>query len=454
MAISALGTTESGPSSRAKLNDVITEANKIETGLVRRANLAAEDLDAVTGAGIYRQASDANATSVNHYPDTRAGVLTVSALSDQYLQTYTTWFGRYFWRIKTGANAWQGWFEVARSTDLLSALLARTNLTTQDLDTVTATGLYRQISDANCTPERHYPATRMGTLEVVTISGFTYQVFTTWFGQRFFRTKNDPYAWQAWSELAKSTDINQPYRSKKIAWIGDSIVEGNSYPTTIGANLGATVLKFGFGSCTMSKNAGSPLGYDKMTMYRFAAAIASGDWSEVIAGAEWVRDNNADDNTAQANAMAAANWAAVDYLVIAFGTNDWTSATPLGSALTPDAAGESYMGALAYVIETIQAAYPNIQIMLVGPSWRTRYFNVTPELNSDTVTDAQGKYLVEYQDALLAAGAKYNIPAFDMYRRSGINLRTYTQYLYDGVHPNAAGVSQWVKKGSAFLLSN
>ncbi|ODT20457.1 MAG: hypothetical protein ABS35_19515 [Kaistia sp. SCN 65-12] len=427
----------------------------LSTALVGRDNLTTEDLDAILGAGIYRQIADANATALRHYPDTRAGTLTVMSRGDQTHQAYTTWFGRSFWRIKTGANAWVPWSEIARVADIANALIARPNLTTEDLDTVTTTGLRRQLSDANATPERHYPDGRSGNLEVVAISGFITQVFTTWHGKRYWRTKYNEFSWQGWFEIATPITAGQPYSGRTIAWIGDSIVEGNSYPTMIGTSLGATVLKFGFGSCTMAKNPGSPLGYDKMTMYRFAKAISTGDWSEVIAGAEWVRDNNADDNTAQANAMAALDWSTVDYLPIAFGTNDWTSATPLGSALTPDANGESYMGALAYVIETIQAAYPNIQIMLLGMTWRTRYFNVTPEINSDTVTDAQGKYLIDYQDALLAAGAKYNIPAFDMYRRSGINLRTYGQYLSDGVHPNSPnGVGLWVKKGQAFLLAN
>ncbi|WP_376742169.1 GDSL-type esterase/lipase family protein [Ensifer canadensis] len=429
---------------------------EVDTALLPRTNLTTEDLDTMTATGLYRQPLDANATLARHYPDTRAGTLEVVGIGDYIVQTYTTWFGKRFWRTKLGAFAWQGWYENARAADIANVLAARNNLTTEDLNAVTTTGLYRQAGDVNAILERNYPDTRSGMLEVVTIGNFTTQLYTTWFGRRFWRTRYSTFDWLSWSETARMTDINQPYFGKTIAWIGDSIVEGNSYPTTIGQNLGATVHKFGFGSCTMSKNPGSPDGYDKMTMYRMATAIASGDFSEIINGAEWVRDNTtpSDDNTAQANAMAALDWSTVDYLVIAFGTNDYASPTPLGSSLTPDAAGETFMGALVYAIETIQQAYPRIQILLTGMSWRTRYFSVTPELNSDTVPDAQGKYLIDYQDALLSAGEKYRIPAYDHYRKSGINAFTYTHYLDDGVHPNTNGVALWVKKFSAFLLSS
>lgn len=424
------------------------------TELVVRANLTTEDLDVVLTIGLHRQISDANATAARHYPEGRAGTLEVISIGDFVVQKYTTWYGKNYWRTKLASFAWQGWFENARTIDGLNV---RPNLTTEDLDTLITNGLFRQELDGNATAERHYPEARAGILEVVSIGNFTTQTYTTWWGKRYFRTKYGSFAWQGWFEQAKITDINQPYRGKTIAWIGDSIVEGGAYPTRVGTNLGATVHKFGFASSTMSKNAGDPNGLDKMTMYRFATAIASGDWSEVIAGAEYRRDNTnpSDDNTPQVNAMAALDWGAVDYMVIAFGTNDWAGSTPLGSALTPDPNGETFLGALAYAIETIQSAFPRIQIMLLGMSWRTRQFNTAPEINSDTWADAQGHYLIDYQDALLSAADNYRIPAYDMYRKSGVNIRTYGQYLTDGVHPNAgAGQDLWAKKAQAFLMAS
>ena len=209
----------------------------------------------------------------------------------------------------------------------------------------------------------------------------------------------------------------------------------------------------------MSQYPNSPLGRDKGSMYRFAKAINTGDWTDVIAGGEWVRDNLSDDNMPQINAMVATDWTKVDYIVIAFGTNDIYSTTPLGELTdVADATGATFVGATKYVIEAIQDRYPHIQIMFITPTFRTRWFQTPnpdrPEQNSDTLLDPQGKKYTDYIDALLHMKNLYHVPVFDFYRTSGLNIRTWSHYLSDGVHPKENGVQLWTKKISAFMLSN
>ena len=437
--------------------------NAADIVLYYKPNLGTEDLDTVLESGIYRQPNDANATLASHYPTATngSGILDVTNRGNLVIQEYTTWFGLRYWRTKYSTFAFGPWKAYASLADLVNCLQIKTPLlTTEDLNDVTTLGIYRQLNDANATPERNYPnvANPAGILEVINHNGLIIQYYTNWYGRRFWRTKYGSFPFQAWNEVASVSAISSPYKGKVIAWIGDSNVEGNNHPNRIATMLGATMHKFGFASHTMSKYPNSPLGRDKGAMYRFAKAINTGDWTDVIAGTEWVRDNLNDDNTPQVNAMAALDWSTVDYIMIAFGTNDIYSTTPLGENYVADANGETFIGAACYSIEQIQSKYPQIQIMFVSPTFRTRWFQTPnpdrPDQNSDTLLDPQGKPYIAYIDALLNLQDIYHIPVFDFYRRSGMNIRTWSNYLSDGVHPKENGIQLWTKKISAFMLAN
>lgn len=431
--------------------------------LYYKPNLGTEDLDSILEGGVYRQLSDANATTSSHYPVTTngAGILEVIERGNLIIQEYTTWYGLRFWRTKYSSFAFGAWQKYATQADLAGFLGVKNPLlTTENLDDVLTLGVYRQTQDTNATLERNYPTdvNGAGILTVTPHNGLTLQTFVTWYGRHFWRTKYGSFSFQKWNEYASIASINSPYKGKVVAWIGDSIVEGNNHPNRIATMLGATVHKFGFASHTMSKYPNSPLGRDKGAMYRFAKAINTGDWSDVIAGGEWVRDNLADDNMPQINAMVALDWSKVDYIMIAFGTNDIYSTTPLGENYVADANGETFIGAACYSIEQIQSKYPQIQIMFVSPTFRTRWFQTPnpdrPEQNSDTLPDPQGKPYIAYIDALLNLQDIYHIPVFDFYRKSGMNIRTWSNYLSDGVHPKENGIQLWAKKISAFMLAN
>jgi hypothetical protein len=434
--------------------------NAADIAWVFKPNLGDENLDNVTDGGVYRQDNDAKATLAKNYPTgtNGAGILEVLNRGNMVIQEYTTWYNEKYWRVKYANYAFQPWRKVATQAQIDLAMMIKTSLlTTENLDDVLTTGYHRQQQDGNATTARNYPTSTNGAgiVSVVNHSGLVTQYYMTWYGRFFWRTKYGTYPFQKWQEVATVASINSPYKVKKIAWFGDSIVEGNNHPDRIATMLGATVYKFGFASHTMSKYPNSPLGRDKGSMYRFAHAINTGDWTDVVAGGEWVRDNLNDDNMPQINAMSSLDYSTVDYLIIAFGTNDIYSSTPLGDSYVADATGSTFIGATCYVIEQIQEKYPHIQIMFVTPTFRTRWFQTPnpdrPEQNSDTLPDPEGKPYIAYIDALLKMRDIYHIPVFDFYRTSGLNIRTWSHYLSDGVHPKENGIQLWTKKISAFL---
>ncbi|MCH7338186.1 SGNH/GDSL hydrolase family protein [Acinetobacter higginsii] len=260
--------------------------------------------------------------------------------------------------------------------------------------------------------------------------------------------------WGPWNKFggAGGGNSGSSLNGKTIANVGDSTTEQGDWIERLCERYGATPLKFGFGGCRMGRYESNMLGYNLQCMYNIAKCINTGDFSSVIAGAEYTRDNHNDDNTPQANALAAVNWNAVDILVISFGTNDWNG-NPLGTSFIADPMGATFKGALCYVIEQIQSKYPHLQLVFVGMSYRLKTGATDPAQNSDDEPSTYG-YLYEYQQAILEAAAKYHLPAYDFYKNSGVNRYTYTHYLRDGVHPKPiSGYQHWANKIGSFLNS-
>ncbi|VXA57504.1 conserved hypothetical protein [Acinetobacter proteolyticus] len=258
--------------------------------------------------------------------------------------------------------------------------------------------------------------------------------------------------WEDVTANSGGSSAGSSLNGKVIANIGDSITEQGDWIERLCERYGATPLKFGFGGCRMGRYESNMLGYNLQCMYNIAKCINTGDFSSVIAGAEYTRDNHNDDNTPQANALAAVNWNAVDILVISFGTNDWNG-NPLGTSFIADPTGATFKGALCYVIEQIQSKYPHLQLVFVGMSYRLKTGVTDPAQNSDDEPSTYG-YLYEYQQAILEAAAKYHLPAYDFYKNSGVNRYTYTHYLRDGVHPKPiSGYQHWANKIGSFLNS-
>lgn len=231
-------------------------------------------------------------------------------------------------------------------------------------------------------------------------------------------------------------------------FFGDSLTENGDYPARVAARLGlASGLRIGFGGCRMGRHTGISVSayYDPMCMYKLVDYIASDDYTDLIAAADALYAHNADDNRATAASLATINWSAVDFVVIAFGTNDFTGEVPLGTAT--DADGTTFRGAVNYVIETFLGAYPEIQMVFVAPLWR----QVGGE-DADTEPNDNGDFLIEYVDALKEQAERYQIPVLDLYRTGGVNRINWESYIPDGTHPLAGfGYQHLADKVASFL---
>lgn len=132
-----------------------------------------------------------------------------------------------------------------------------------------------------------------------------------------------------------------------------------------------------------------------------------------------------------------------DVITIYMGTNDYGHETPLGTI--EDKGDISFYGALNTIIPGILAAHPNSRLIWITPTHR--YGRGTSGIlgtafTYDYIPNGRGHCLKDYVDAIKAVCERHSVPVIDLFNISGIDpsvSEMRSQYMPDGLHPNAAG---------------
>ena len=204
--------------------------------------------------------------------------------------------------------------------------------------------------------------------------------------------------------------------------MGDSIWTFGSNTGGIGnisdymvKKCGGTWINIATGGTTMANRPGDKAGpYDALDFHALADCIYSGDFSTAKnSGLTTNLDANVDSIV----------WDDVDYITVAYGTND------LAFGATLDSESNLYdkntlCGALRYGIERINSKYPNIKFIVCGILYR----------HADGVSVSN---IVEWNEGLRKACISVGAEYIEM--SCGINEGNYNTYLYDGTHPNEQG---------------
>lgn len=136
-----------------------------------------------------------------------------------------------------------------------------------------------------------------------------------------------------------------------------------------------------------------------------------------------------------------------DYFVIAYGLNDYFSATPLNHDPDDYWNVTNYRGALNYAINALRNAYPQAQILLISPTY-CQFWNEGTDGNLKNFGSGtcQDYFFVCQNTSQLE-----NTLFIDAYVTLGINGYTARDYLADGIHLNAAGRELYAKAVSSCL---
>lgn len=417
------------------------------------------DLDTVTDDGIYHLSTT---NSYTNFPtDAPTGQAYLLEVKEAFLQGA----GRFFqqrliyssdpnrswvrrvdtvnpntspWKAGTGSDS-----SVTRTvlSDYFSDVGQLSNV---DLNNIVREGVYLIASASTIT---NLPkGASSGILEVKMVNGgqWGYQEYTNLFegGWKQRRMIRPGTSYEPWQGLAAS-DVT-------VAVFGDSITELGNYPQKLGEMIGGEILKLGFGGCRMADH--SNIYYNEMSMCNMAESIANNDYTDLIAAAEYLRDNMGDDNTTQANLVANTDWSTVDYVVMLWGTNDYAADVPLGTVTDTD--GSTFLGGINKTITNLLTAHPQLKILMLTPFWRPRIIGGDGK-DSDNFPNGNGTFLREYGEAIQERCRFYHIESHEFYDSIGIN--NFTQYVYlgpgDDIHPNADGYIYLAQKVAAVFKS-
>lgn len=220
---------------------------------------------------------------------------------------------------------------------------------------------------------------------------------------------------------------------KKMVCFGDSITN-MGYTNTIFANLGIEAENVGLSSGRYANVENETI--DAFSFYNVVYAIANNDWTipDTLEG-----KTGYETQYAKIQAIKGINFNQIDFVSIAYGTNDFSSGTDFDNENNPF--DPSYFkGAMRYCIKTLLETYPHIKLLIATPCYR--FWQEGGVFVDDCNThEINGKKLSDYVNAEISVCEEIHVPFVDNLTYAGINRYNRTQYFdaNDGLHPNANG---------------
>ncbi|MBE6049986.1 MAG: SGNH/GDSL hydrolase family protein [Clostridium sp.] len=236
-------------------------------------------------------------------------------------------------------------------------------------------------------------------------------------------------------------EIRTMYSGKKGVCFGDSITHLSKYPNIVAKELGCSIKNMGFsGSCLTKKNA--------FSMVELVDAIISKDFSLQ----EELGDKpNAFNFLSQVKKLEEIDFNEIDFVTVAYGTNDFGYGLPLG--VLGDSDKSTIYGAIQYVIRRFQTEFPSIEMIFITPTFR-KLGGADGDFCDEVKNTSRGCYLSDVVEAIQEVCRANNIKVIDNFHNTGINKYNLMHYSKDGLHPNDEGSYLLAKSIIGGLLSS
>lgn len=222
--------------------------------------------------------------------------------------------------------------------------------------------------------------------------------------------------------------------NKKVVCFGDSII-GNytaptDIPTLIGNKTGATCINVGFGGTRLTDNSEyGARGY--FSFCKLVEAVVAGNFTAQETALQSLEDP---DGLYRANLtkLESINFNNVDIVTFEQCTNDY-----YGDIYVTR---EGYSGnlifdnAMRYCLDTLLTAFPNLQVVVIGPIYR----RFSASSDSNNYANTRGFTLIDFKNKMQEIAQEYNLQFIDDYY-IGINKFTHAKFLSDGTHPTEQG---------------
>lgn len=263
-----------------------------------------------------------------------------------------------------------------------------------------------------------------------------------------------------YTENTLPKDIIPSFETPKVGvGFGDSIMEGfgvltstDKLPTQdcisiMAKELNTPIYNGGVGGARLSAG--------DCSFVEVVNSIVNNSWTTFNTHLNTLISGNANMRSAivQYNKIQALDFDDVDFLLIAYGTNDWTAGRTLDNTNNP-LDTNTICGALRYGVSQLLTNYPQLKIYVFTPCYRD-HLGTNQDQTSDTYTNpTSGLKLTDVCDAIAETCKELHIPCKNMYYDSCLNQYTRDEYLSDYVHRNAKGYELMGKQYAKFVDSN
>lgn len=230
--------------------------------------------------------------------------------------------------------------------------------------------------------------------------------------------------------------------------LGDSIHEysGQLSPASIiERRTGAVLINAAIGGTTLSYFSQAAGDYVDLSGLALVRALTTNDWGAPYAAAERIAKTDNDDNRHALDRLKSADMSSVDFVVIAYGRNDFTRDVPLNQ----------WRQAVREAADLLRSTYPHLTIYFFGPPYSSRYVSQDDGLNTDIHPNKAGLFVADYTGALVEECEARRLQCWDPYKIGVINKWNADLMLVDGVHLSIPeGVTAYGEAGARFLSSH
>lgn len=235
----------------------------------------------------------------------------------------------------------------------------------------------------------------------------------------------------------------------QIVILGDDSIkdysDGSGIPSLVKKGANATVYNCCFPYMTIAtKNAEFDVTYgdDAFSFYYTALCISKTNYDFLRAGLTTTQyTDRATDYENGISTLESIDFKTVDIMVISCGTQDYLQGHTQVNTLFPDAyMSNSYVDSLMQGIDWIRAEYPQIQFVIMSPTFCYYIEDDGTYTNCDVRKNEDNGTLADYMISAKSAAVQMNATYLDNYLGIDINSENAKNYLTESTtYPNANG---------------
>ena len=248
--------------------------------------------------------------------------------------------------------------------------------------------------------------------------------------------------------------ITNPYKGKTGIVFGDSIING------VGALVGQDCVEAAKRILECSLYNGGIGGTTMLFFNDVVDGIVDNNWTDVDARIQQLISQYPGNPLFEVlptrfQQIKSLDFTKVDFICVAYGTNDWTEDIQRDNAENLFDT-TTILGSLRSCVKRIQSAFPNIEIIVITPSYRCVFNNNVIEYDSDDNHWGKNTLISDLgtlADLIAECAKEMKIRCWNQYWNNGVNAFNAKKFISDGTHRNKFGAAVLGRQVADFIKS-